>query len=236
MQSETFNPSTISTRFNGLKHGAASKELFLPGENPDEFFALLDDSFRYYKPVSLEQSQLIKDLTEARWQLERRRRVHNEYSKSLHDTKPFATDWTDDDLNRLNRFDRYLTQAERSLQRALVNVRSMHAENSAPPNGSIFANSKSKNSSCNARNSNSPKPAKSASPKCTKFVKNRRQTKQLSQSAPQKTPFLRPPSHPHPRPKPNRGRQQADSPPSRQPFHWRKSTKNRRTDNPSHPS
>ena len=76
MPSESFNPSTISTRFNGLKHGAASKELFLPGENPDEFFALLDDSFRYYKPVSLEQSQLIKDLTEARWQLERRKRVH----------------------------------------------------------------------------------------------------------------------------------------------------------------
>ena len=129
MQSETFNPSTVTTRFNGLSHGAASKELFLPGENPDEFFALLDDSFRYYKPVSLEQSELIKDLTEARWQLERRQRVHAEYSKHLHDAKPSATDWTGDDLNRLHRFDRYLTQAERSLQRALTNVRFMHAEN-----------------------------------------------------------------------------------------------------------
>ena len=129
MQSETFNPSTISTRFNGLNHGAASKELFLPGENPDEFFALLDDSFRYYKPVSLDQSQLIKDLTEARWQLERRKRVHAEQSKHLHAAKPSPLDWTGEDLNRLHRFDRYLTQAERALQRALTNVRFMHAEN-----------------------------------------------------------------------------------------------------------
>ena len=129
MQSETFNPSTISTRFNGLKHGAASKELFLPGENSDEFFALLHDSFRYYKPVSLAQSHLIQDLTEARWQVERRKRIHAEYSKHLHTAKPSSVNWSEADLNRLHRFDRYLTQAERSLQRALTNVRHMHAEN-----------------------------------------------------------------------------------------------------------
>ena len=128
-QTESFNPSTVNTRFNGLKHGAASKELFLHGENPDEFFALLDDSFRYYKPVTSQQAELIKDLTEARWQLNRRRRVHDEHSKRLHDTKLFVKDWNDDDMNRTHRFDRYLTQAERSLQRALANVRSMHTEN-----------------------------------------------------------------------------------------------------------
>ena len=121
--------STAHTRFNALTHGAASKELFLKDENSAEFFDLLHDSFRYYKPANLNESQLITDLTHARWMLLRRRRVHDEISQQLHSAKPLPENWTDEDMQYLTRFDRYLTSAERSHQRALTNVRNMHRDN-----------------------------------------------------------------------------------------------------------
>jgi hypothetical protein len=43
-----FNPSTAHTRLNSLKHGATSKQLFIPGEDPEAFLSMLQENFRYY--------------------------------------------------------------------------------------------------------------------------------------------------------------------------------------------
>jgi hypothetical protein len=124
-----FNPSTANTRLNSLTHGATSKQLFIPGEDPAEFIARLEDNFRYYKPVTQEQAALVEDATIAHWHHARVQRVHGENEFDHYTAKPDVIDWNNADMDRLNKFDRYKTQAERSLQRALANVRAFHKEN-----------------------------------------------------------------------------------------------------------
>ena len=125
----SFNPSTANTRLNALKHGVTSNELFIPGEDPAEFLALLQDSFRYYKPACAQQAKLVEDATMAQWRLDRVQRVFGENEYNHYTAKPDVADWTDQDMDWLNKFDRYKTQAERALQRALANVRAFHKDN-----------------------------------------------------------------------------------------------------------
>jgi hypothetical protein len=127
--SESFNPSTAQTRLNSLQHGATSKQLFIPGENPEAFLSMLQENFHYYKPVTEQQAALVEDATIAHWHLARVQRVHNENEFNHYTAKPEVVDWTDQDMDRLNKFDRYKTQAERSLQRALANVLAFQKEN-----------------------------------------------------------------------------------------------------------
>ena len=127
--SESFNPSTANTRLNSLKHGATSKQLFIPGEDPQAFMQMLQENFRYYKPATEQQAALVEDATIAHWHLARVQRVHNENEFDHYTAKPDVVDWTNQDMDRLNKFDRYKTQAERSLQRALHNVLAFHKEN-----------------------------------------------------------------------------------------------------------
>ena len=124
-----FNPSTAQTRLNSLKHGATSKQLFIPGEDPSAFLSMLQENFSYYKPVTEQQAALVEDATIAHWHLARVQRVHNENEFDHYTAKPEVSDWTNQDMDRLNKFDRYKTQAERSLQRALANVLAFHKDN-----------------------------------------------------------------------------------------------------------
>ena len=122
------NPSTVQTRFNGLTHGATSKQTFIPGENPDDFYAMLYDCHRHHKPATIQESELVTNLVEAQWRLARVQRAHgeNEYKFYTGDKSPET--WTAEDMNHLNRFDRYKTSAERTLQRALANVLTIHRQ------------------------------------------------------------------------------------------------------------
>jgi hypothetical protein len=124
-----FNPSTAHSRLNSLKHGATSKQLFIPVEDPEDFMAMLQENFRYYKPVTEQQAALVEDATSAHWHFARVQRVHSEHEFNHYTTKPDVGDWNNQDMDRLNKFDRYKTQAERSLQRALHNVFAFHKEN-----------------------------------------------------------------------------------------------------------
>ena len=123
------NPSTANTRLNGLKHGATSKQLFIPGEDPAAFMEMLHENFRYYKPVTTQQAALVEDATTAQWHMARVQRAHGENEFNHYTAKPEVADWNNQDLDRLNKFDRYHTQAQRALQRALANVRAFHKDN-----------------------------------------------------------------------------------------------------------
>jgi hypothetical protein len=124
-----FNPSAAHTRLNSLKHGATSKQLFIHGEDPEAFLSMLQENFHYYKPVTEQQAALVEDATIAHWHLARVQRVHNENEFDHYTAKPDVVDWNNQDMDRLNKFDRCKTQAERSLQRALHNVLAFHKEN-----------------------------------------------------------------------------------------------------------
>jgi hypothetical protein len=128
IQTPANSASTAQTRFNSLTHGATSKEFFIPGENPADFEALLYDNHRHYKPATLQESDLVKDLTEAHWFLRRCQRAHAANEYDLYTAKPDVTHWIEADFNQLNRFDRYKASAERSLQRALKNALTIRRE------------------------------------------------------------------------------------------------------------
>ena len=90
---------------------------------------MLQENFHYYKPVTEQQAALVEDATIAHWHLARVQRVHNENEFDHYTAKPDVVDWNNQDMDRLNKFDRCKTQAERSLQRALHNVLAFHKEN-----------------------------------------------------------------------------------------------------------
>ena len=107
---------------NHLTHAGASQTLFLKDENPDQFFALLQNSFEHYQPTTDEDAFLVSDSVLARWFLLRRQRTFANYESTLHERRPDPNLWIDSDLHSLDLLDRYKTQAERALKRALTNV------------------------------------------------------------------------------------------------------------------
>lgn len=115
----------LDPSLNALHHGASALTLFIPGEDPQDFYALLDQSFATCQPTNPQESQLVYDSVHARWHLNRRLRVQAAYELHLHQTKPDITQWTPADLHQLELFDRYHTRAERAFRRAFVNVQSV---------------------------------------------------------------------------------------------------------------
>ncbi len=119
-------PVTLSGKsiscLNHLTHGAASDSLFIQGEDPAEFDALLKDGFETHQPATEDDARLIGDFVRARWLLTRRQIIHATWESDLHNRTAGPTQWTSEDLHKLNLFDRYQTQAERSFKRCLDNV------------------------------------------------------------------------------------------------------------------
>ncbi len=122
-------PITLSGKaiscLNHLTHGAASDSLFIAGEDPAEFDALLKDGFETHQPSTEDDGRLIGDFARARWLLTRRQLIHSTWEVELHKRQPDPTQWTPEDLHKLNLFDRYQTQAERAFKRSLDNVRAI---------------------------------------------------------------------------------------------------------------
>ena len=108
---------------NHLTHGGTSQTLFLKDEDPDEFFALLEDAFKYHSPTNSQDAGLVTDTVLARWFVLRRQKMCIDNEAELHSRKPQVTYWVEPDLKNIELLDRYKTQAERALTRALNNVR-----------------------------------------------------------------------------------------------------------------
>ena len=115
-------PLTAVTCLNGLKHGGRSTTLFVPGENPQEFYWLLNEQFEIHRPSNTEEGHLVKDLVVARWHLSRRQRTYNKRESELYGEASQEDSPTEKALEQLSVYERYRTQAERALQRATKNV------------------------------------------------------------------------------------------------------------------
>jgi len=115
-------PGTALTCLNGLKHGGASRQLFVFGEHPQEFYKLLAESFETHKPLTTEDSALVTDAVLARWYLWRRQRAHAKREFEIFDQADETDSPSLNGLRELELFDRYRTQAERALNRALKNL------------------------------------------------------------------------------------------------------------------
>src|SRR5215471_10420 len=64
-----------AVRFNGLKHGLRAKSLCLPGDDPDELDAFLDNFEADYRPSTQTEAELVLQIAMATWRLRRFRRV-----------------------------------------------------------------------------------------------------------------------------------------------------------------
>ena len=121
-------PAFALSSLSSLAHGGASQTLFIPGENPDHFFALLDAAFELHQPSNEQDSDIVTDSVQARWFLSRRQRSHARAEHNLHSTQEDPASWTPEHLHSLELLDRYKTQAERAFRRALVNVQSIRKD------------------------------------------------------------------------------------------------------------
>ena len=118
-------PLTAVTCLNGLKHGATSRTLFVCGENPQEFYSLLNEQFANHQPGTKEDAHLVTDLVLARWHLQRRQRAYNKRESELYNEASQEDSPSLQALHELNLYERYRTQGERALQRASNNVRTV---------------------------------------------------------------------------------------------------------------
>jgi hypothetical protein len=97
----------LASSMNHLTHSGASNSLFLPDENPDDFFSLLENAFDHHQPATDQDASLVTDSVLARWFLLRRQRTFANYEATLHTRRPDPNLWIDSDLHSLNLFDRY---------------------------------------------------------------------------------------------------------------------------------
>jgi hypothetical protein len=121
-------PACALTSLNALNHGGAAETLFLPSEDPSVFFANLDDAFSHYQPGNAEESDMVTNSVHARWMFSRRQRALTFYEFELHKCENDPTAWHKKALDQLDLLDRYKTNSERALRRALINVHSIRQD------------------------------------------------------------------------------------------------------------
>jgi hypothetical protein len=89
-------PKSLSC-LNHLKHGSTSKTLFLKDENPEEFFALLENFFLQHQPNFDHDAALVTRAAHDFWIMLRRERTVDAYEKALHTRNPDPTYWVQPD-------------------------------------------------------------------------------------------------------------------------------------------
>ena len=113
----------LASCMNRLKHSACAESLFIKGENPDDFFSLLENAFEQYQPAFDQDAILVTRSVQANWILMRRERISAEFETALYERKPGGRHLVPKmDLDELFLFDRYTTAAQRAFRRALLDV------------------------------------------------------------------------------------------------------------------
>ncbi len=108
---------------NNFQHGGTATTLFLPNEDPNVFFSLLENAFEQHQPAFDQDAALVTDSVRARWILTRRQLAAERYEAAVYERKPDPQSFVPStDLAEIIAFDRYITQAERGLYRALKSL------------------------------------------------------------------------------------------------------------------
>ena len=98
----------VASSRNSLKHGLASGEVIIPGEDPAAFEALLHDLLEEHQPASPTEELLINEMAQCYWLAQRALRLQNEC---------FTENGVDE--KRLALFLRYQTTHDRAFHKAL---------------------------------------------------------------------------------------------------------------------
>jgi hypothetical protein len=65
------------SRFNALKHGIDARSLAIPGEDPDELAALINDYLHQFRPDGPVEQMMVDTLIRADWHLRRYDRIES---------------------------------------------------------------------------------------------------------------------------------------------------------------
>jgi hypothetical protein len=111
----------ISSR-NALRHGCCSKSLVLPGEDAGEWEALQSGWLKEYDTSSPVFLSLALQAAEKQWLLLRAQKRFDEVQQFLYAAQPECRLWDEEQCKLHDRFQRYLTTAERAFDRAFHNA------------------------------------------------------------------------------------------------------------------
>lgn len=124
------------TRLNALRHGATSKALVLPGEDPAEFERFEKALIVDLRPTTEAERDQAKRVAALSWRLNRMYEMELNVlatcmdhvgAENFLDAAAMYTEPQNE--KRLRLFQRYLTSAERACNKALKDYREMRAEN-----------------------------------------------------------------------------------------------------------
>ncbi|HMF77339.1 MAG TPA: hypothetical protein VK604_16895 [Bryobacteraceae bacterium] len=107
---------------NSTKHGCCSKRLLLPGEDPRQWEALKAGWLKEYGSSSPVSSLLISQAAEKQWLLVRAQNRFLEIQQFIYDAEPECRLWNEEQCKLYEKFQRYLTTAERAFQRAFQDI------------------------------------------------------------------------------------------------------------------
>lgn len=99
---------------NALTHGCCSEKFLLKGENEAQWLQLQQSWLDDYQPETATFANLLLDTANAEWLL---RRVAGQYDAVQQSLNEDPLQWTEADHQRLERFSRYRTTAERRFMR-----------------------------------------------------------------------------------------------------------------------
>ena len=102
---------------NSLKHGLASGRLVIPGEDREDFEALLNDLVAEHAPATPTEEMLVQQMAQSWWLMHRAIRIQNQ---------AFMETWCD--MKKLALFLRYQTTYERAFYRALNSLKKLQKE------------------------------------------------------------------------------------------------------------
>jgi hypothetical protein len=112
----------LGSSANATIHNGCSERLIVEGERLDDFHALVASLVDHYQPADAHEQFLVEDLAHGRWFLWRRQRASAFVDADVYEIQPDPARWSFVEQKRVLLADRYLTNAERSFNRALKNV------------------------------------------------------------------------------------------------------------------
>ncbi len=116
----------LASSRNSLKHGLASGEIIIPGEDPAAFDALLQDLLQEHQPANATEELLVNQMAQSYWLAQRALRMQNEC---------FTENGVDE--KRLALFLRYQTTHDRAFHKALATLIRLRRGRACPAHGFV---------------------------------------------------------------------------------------------------
>jgi hypothetical protein len=118
---------------NAIRHGLTSKQIVIPGEDPEQYDAHRLALIKEHKPATETERTLVEELAASSWRLLRARRfetaVLNKLIGDAADPEAaFAAMFLEEKPKELDRLQRYVTSIERAYYRALNKLAALQKE------------------------------------------------------------------------------------------------------------